>query len=128
MLVANTIRFCPHLVFITGFVAIVTWRVTPVEQKLLTLPEYLSSSPVFKVSWSLVFCVMFCKSLFVLLSPFFWLLYCLSFYLRLLINPLVSSNFCCPFVSFLLTIVLSVLHFTAAGYLFSIIKLFLHVY
>jgi len=31
----------------------------------------------------LVFCLMFCKSLFVLLSIFFWQLYCLSFKIRL---------------------------------------------
>jgi hypothetical protein len=36
----------------------------------------------------LVFCVMFCRSFFVLLSFFFRSLYCLSFFhLRLLINP-----------------------------------------
>jgi hypothetical protein len=36
---------------------------------------------------------MFCRSLFVLLSFFFWLLCCLSFFdLRILITPLVSSN------------------------------------
>jgi hypothetical protein len=50
LLVASSIRFFPHLVFITGFVAIVTRQVTPVEQKLLTLPEHLSSPPVFKGS------------------------------------------------------------------------------
>ena len=33
-------------------------------------------------------CIMVCKSLFVLLSFFFWLLFCMSFfYLRLLITP-----------------------------------------
>jgi hypothetical protein len=37
--------------------------------------------------------VVFCKSLFVLLSFFFWLMYCLSFFdWRLLLVPLVSSN------------------------------------
>jgi hypothetical protein len=42
----------------------------------------------------LVFCVMFCRSFFVLLSFFVWSLYCPSFFhLRLLINPLVSSSF-----------------------------------
>jgi hypothetical protein len=49
-----------------------------VEQELLTLPEHLSSSPVFSgihVARSLVFYVMFCKSLFV----FVWPLYGLSF-------------------------------------------------
>ena len=43
--------------------------------------------------WSLVFCVVFCRSLFVLLSFFFGSLCCLIFYdLRLQITPLVSSN------------------------------------
>jgi hypothetical protein len=38
-------------------------------------------------------CVMFCRSLFVLLSFFFWPLYCLFFFdLLILITPLVSSN------------------------------------
>jgi hypothetical protein len=63
---------------------------------LPTLPEYLSSPTVFNgvhVARSLVFCVVFCKMLFVLLSFFFWPLYCLSFFdLRLLITSLVSSK------------------------------------
>jgi hypothetical protein len=42
---------------------------------------------------SFVFCVVFCRSLFVILSLFFWSLCCLSFfYLRLPITPLISSN------------------------------------
>ena len=42
---------------------------------------------------SLVFYVVFCRSLFVLLFFFFWPLCCLSFFdLRILITPLVSSN------------------------------------
>jgi hypothetical protein len=49
-----------------------------------------------RVAQSLVFCIVFCKSLFVLLSFFFWPLYCLSFfYLQLLITSLVSWNFSC---------------------------------
>ena len=39
--------------------------------------------PIFsgaRVARSLVFCVMFCKSLFIYLSFFFWSLYCLSFF------------------------------------------------
>jgi hypothetical protein len=64
---------------------------------LLTLPENLRWSPVFsevRVAPSLVFYLMFCRSLFVLLPFFFWPLYCLSFFdLLLLITPLVSSNF-----------------------------------
>jgi len=44
---------------------------------------------VVRVARSLVFCVMFCRSLFVLLSFFFWPSYCLSFDdVRLLITSL----------------------------------------
>ena len=69
------------------------------------------------VTRSLVF---LCNVLHILVCPFviflFWPLYCLSFELRLLITPLVPSNFfyiheylVCPFVLFLFPIVLSVL-------------------
>ena len=46
----------------------ITGRVPLVEQELLSLPEQMCSSPVFsgvRVAQSLVFCVVFCKSLFV---------------------------------------------------------------
>jgi hypothetical protein len=46
-----------------------------VEQELLTLPEHMSPSSVFsgvRVTRSLVFMCMFCRSLFVLLYFFFW--------------------------------------------------------
>ena len=65
----------------------------------------------------------------------FWSLYCLSFYLRLLITTLVSSGHCivCPSIYgfwlplwYLVAIVLSVLLFTASDYPFSIFKLFLN--
>ena len=65
------------------------------EQELPTLPEHLSSPPVFSgvfVTQSSVFCLMFCKSLFVLLNFFFLPLCCLSFNLRILITSSVSSN------------------------------------
>ena len=51
-----------------------------VEQEMLTLPEHLSSPPVFsvvRVAQSLVFCLVFCVLLFVLVSFF---IYCLSFF------------------------------------------------
>ena len=86
----------PHSWFICRFVIRVTQRRMPlVEQKLLTLPEHLSSPPVLSrvhVARSLVFCVVFCRSFFVLLFFFFWPLCCLSFNLWILIIPLVSSN------------------------------------
>jgi len=48
---------------------------------------------VFSGVRSLVLCVMFCRSSFVLLSFFFCPLCCLSFFdLRILITPLVYSN------------------------------------
>ena len=69
-----------------------------VEQEVLTLPEHLSSPTVF-VGFVLLFsfCVVLCRSLFVLLSFVFRPLYCLSFNLRFLIRLLVSSNFSCVF-------------------------------
>ena len=90
----------------------VTRRVSHVKQELFTLPEHLSSPPIFsevRVARSLVFNVMLCRPLFVLLSFFFWPLYCLFFFdLRLLITSL----------WYLLAIVLSVLlRFTASDYL-----------
>jgi hypothetical protein len=51
-------------------------RMSLVEQKLLTIPEHLMSPPVFSgvcIAQSLVFCVVLCRSLFVL---FFLSLYC----------------------------------------------------
>ena len=46
-----------------------------------------------RLTRSLVLCVMFCRSLFVLLPIVFWPLRCPSFFdLRILITPLVSSN------------------------------------
>jgi hypothetical protein len=62
----------------------VTRRVAIVEQELLTLPEHLRSPRLFcgvRVARSLVFCVVFCRSLFVLLS---------FFDLQILITTLVS--------------------------------------
>ena len=57
-----------------------------------TLPEHMSSHTVFSrvhVARSLAFCVMFCRSLFVLWFCFFWPLCCLFFIdLRILITPL----------------------------------------
>ena len=87
-LVISTSRSLLHSWLTTGFVTRVTRRKSLVEQELPTLPEHLSSPPVFsgvRVARIEVFCVVFCRSLFVLLSVFFWRLYCLSFDLRILI-------------------------------------------
>ena len=103
-------RSFTHSWLITGFITIVTRRVSLVERELLPLPEHLNSSPVFSgvgVTRSLVFCVMFCRSLLVLLYFFFWSLCCLSFDLQILITSL----------WYLVAIVLSFLRFTDSDYL-----------
>ena len=58
----NTSRSFPHSRIITGFVTRLTRRVPLVEQELLTLPDHLSSPPVFsgvRVNQSLVLYVRF---------------------------------------------------------------------
>ena len=102
-----------HLVekyYVPGFVTRLTRRVSRAEQELRTLPGHLSSPPVFsgvRVTRSLVLYVCFVDSC---LYFFFWPLCCLFFFdIQILITPLVSSNSSCPFVLFLLLIVLSVL-------------------
>jgi hypothetical protein len=73
----------------------VSWLVSHVKQEVLTLLEYLTSPSVFswvRVARSIVMCLMFCRSLFVLLSFFFCPLRCLSFYLWLVITLVVYSN------------------------------------
>ena len=106
-LVVNTSRSFPRSWLITGFVTRLTRLL--VEQVLLTVPEHLSSSPVFsgvRVTRSLVLCILFCRSLFwplcsssiygFWLPPFgiFCLLCCLFFDIRILITPLVSFGHC----------------------------------
>ena len=62
-------------------------RVSLVEQELLTRPWHLSSPLVYsglRVARSLVFCAVFCRSLLVLMSFFYWSLCCVSFDLRIL--------------------------------------------
>ena len=76
---------------ITGFVTRLNRRVPLVEQELLTLPEHLSSPPIFSgvcFTRSLVLCVCFVDRC---LSFFFWPLCCLFFF-DILIPPLLSSN------------------------------------
>jgi len=61
-LVVNTSRPFPRSWLITGFITRWTRRVPLVEQELLTLPEHMSSLPVFsgvRVIWSLVLYICF---------------------------------------------------------------------
>jgi hypothetical protein len=67
-----------HIINIHMPVTRATWRVPLVEQEQINLSENQS------------FCVMFCRSTFILLSFLFWPLYCLFFDLWLLITHLVS--------------------------------------
>ena len=95
-LVASTFMSFSHAWRITGFVIILTQRVPLVEQELLTLPEHLRSLLVFIgicVTRSLVLCVCF------------------------------VDRFFCPFLLFLLTIVVSGLfRFMDSDYPFGIFK------
>ena len=87
-----TIRSFPHPWLITG---LVTRRLPQMNQELLTLQEYPSTPPVFsrvRVVRSLVFCVMFCRSLLVLLPFSLTIIFFVLFDLRFLITPFVSSN------------------------------------
>ena len=63
----NTSRSFPHSWLVTGFVTILTRRVSLVEQELLTLREHLCSPPVFsgvRVTRSLVLYVCFVDRLY----------------------------------------------------------------
>jgi hypothetical protein len=60
-LLCESYQFFPYSWHITGFVTRVTRSVSLMKQELLTLPEHLSSPPVFSgfhVVWSLFFCVL----------------------------------------------------------------------
>jgi len=67
-----------------------------VEHELLTLPEHMSSSPVFswfRVTRSLVLCVYFVDRCLSFRTFFFWSLCCLFFFdIRIMITLLVSAN------------------------------------
>jgi hypothetical protein len=150
-LVVSTSQSFPHSWLITVFVTRLTRLIPLVKQELPTLPEHLSSPPVFsgvRVTRSLVLCVVFCRSLFVLLSFFIWSFRLSFFDLRILITPLISLNsfsnisntiWSIPsndyvlwvvvwlLVLFLLVIVLSfLLRYTDSGDTFGVFKLFLY--
>ena len=62
-------------------------RVFLVVRDIFTLPTHLSLPPIFCGAWvpqSLIFCVVFCRTLYVLLSLFFQQLHCMSFDSRVL--------------------------------------------
>ena len=97
--VVNTSLSFPRSWFITGFATRLTREMPLVEQELLTLPEHLSSPPVFsgdRATRSLAWYVWFVDR-------------------------------CLSFVLFLLPIVFSVhLRYTDSDYPFGIFKLFFH--
>jgi hypothetical protein len=94
-----------------------------VEQELLTLPEHLSSHPVFsgvRVTRALIFCICFVDRCLSFCLLFFWSLCCLFFCLLIIVLSVLLSfdhcvvcssvfwSLCCLFFC-LLIIVLSVL-------------------
>ena len=81
----NTSRSFPHSWHINGFVTRLTWRMSLVEQELLTLPEHLSSPPVFSRVLKLYICVCFVDR-------------CLSFFrLAIVLSVLRFTDFYYPF-------------------------------
>ena len=83
----------------------ILWRVSHIEQKLLILLEHLSLTPLFgiRLAPSLVFCVLFCRSLFVhfpLISSLVSFGHCIvcSSSIYRVDYPLVSFGYCifCP--------------------------------
>ena len=69
--------------------------VSLVGQELLTFPEHMSSLLVtsgVRVVRSVVFCAVFCRSLFINLFYFCWPLYCLSFGIFNLILHILSPH------------------------------------
>ena len=92
----NSKRFqvLSHSWFFIGFVTRAIRRVALVEQELLTLPEHLSAPPVssgIRVTRSLVLCAIFCRSLFVPMSSFCWLLCCLKIRIKVYYNITIAS-------------------------------------
>ena len=67
----------------------------PKIQMMTIAPEFTTGFSEVRVVRSLIFCVMFCRSSFVLLYFLVWSLCCMSFDLRILITPLVSWPLCC---------------------------------
>jgi hypothetical protein len=74
-----------------------------------------------RVARTIVFCVVFCRVLFVIVSLFIWPLHCISFALRLLITLLVSSHFS-------LSITMSNPDLLALGALRSLTRISQHVF
>ena len=88
----NSRKYNPWLNIV--FVRSVTRRVPPVEQKLLTILEHLSTLPVFSgvhVAQSLLLCVVLCRPLVVILWGGVLPLHCLPFDLRLLLVTMEPS-------------------------------------
>jgi len=70
---------------------VITWNIASENS---VIQRWTISQYFFPTSFFNLLCVVFWRSLSLLLSFLFWSLHCLSFFdLRLLITPLVSSNF-----------------------------------
>ena len=97
------IRSFPNSWLITGFATKVARWVTLVEQDIPTLSEHLSSTPVFRVIESLVFCVVLWRSMFVFWSFlifFEWRLLVLLLYLKYFVVFFQIANVeCCCLMS-----------------------------
>jgi hypothetical protein len=84
-LVGSISRSSPHACLITEFVTRVTWWVSLVEQEGTALPENLCWLPIL----SLIFCVLFCRSL-LYFRPFLVYVFLSYLLLRLLLLIITS--------------------------------------
>ena len=98
MFVFSGVRIAHSLVFYVMFLrSLFVFSGVCIAHSLVFYVMFLRSLFVFSgvcIAHSLVFYVMFLRALFFLLFFFFWPLYYMCFFdLRLMITPLVSSNF-----------------------------------
>jgi hypothetical protein len=92
-LIVNTSWSFPHSWLITGFVTRVTRHVPHVEKSYLSFQSSLPMCSGVRVARSLVFYVIFCRSLFVILS-FFLSLHCLPFFDNVFFSFCFFIHFC----------------------------------
>ena len=101
------VSHCPHSWLITGFVTRLTQRVPLVEQELLTLPDHMSSRPVFSgipvpriLDWYVCFvdrCLSFCPFCFghcVVYSSSIYELWLPLWYLQTLLRHVICVSVC----------------------------------
>ena len=99
MSATDSLTYMTFDLLVNGHHRLITNRVQSVVQSIILIYTLrIALDLQYQALVVLVFCVVFCRSLFVLFPFFFWLLCCLPFFdLRILITTLVSSRLFWPF-------------------------------